>query len=120
MIYPRLIAQTLNIPVKKVENTVGLLEEGATIPFIARYRKEVTGSLDEVEIAEIQQQLKKLQELDKRRETVLKTIEEQGKLTDELRKRIETCWDPTELEDIYLPYKPKRKTRASVAREKGL
>lgn len=118
--YSRLIAANLNLPVKKVENTVGLLQEGATIPFIARYRKEATGSLDEVEIAEIQQELKKLQELDKRRETVLKTIEEQGKLTDELRKRIEACWDPTELEDIYLPYKPKRKTRATVAREKGL
>ncbi len=120
MTYPQIISQSLNLPVKKVENTIGLLEEGATIPFISRYRKEVTGSLDEVQVADIQQELKKLQDLDKRRETVLKTIEEQGKLTDELRKRIESCWDPTELEDIYLPYKPKRKTRASIAREKGL
>lgn len=120
MLHPQIIAQTLNLPLKKVENTIGLLQEGATIPFIARYRKEVTGSLDEVEIAEIQQEFKKLQELDKRRETILNTIEEQGKLTDELRRRIEACWDPVELEDIYLPYKPKRKTRASLAREKGL
>lgn len=120
MHYPQLIAAALNLPFKKVENTVELLEDGATIPFIARYRKESTGSLDEVEIAEIQQELKKLQELDKRRETVLKTIEEQGKLTDELRRRIEGCWNPVELEDIYLPYKPKRKTRASAARERGL
>ncbi len=120
MNYASLISQTLNIPTRKVENTVALLEEGATIPFISRYRKEATGSLDEVQVAEIQQELKKLQELDKRRETVLKTIEEQGKLTPELRKRIEECWDPTELEDIYLPYKPKRRTRAMMAREKGL
>ncbi|MBI5917334.1 MAG: RNA-binding transcriptional accessory protein [Bacteroidetes bacterium] len=118
--YSRIISQTLNIPVKKVENTVDLLAEGATIPFIARYRKEATGSLDEVQLADIQQELKKLQELDKRRETVLRTIEEQGKMTDGLRNRIENCWDIIELEDIYLPYKPKRKTRASVAREKGL
>lgn len=120
MAYPQLISQTLNLPLKKVENTIALLEEGATIPFISRYRKEATGSLDEVQIADIQQELKKLQELDKRRETVLKTIEEQGKLTDDLRARILNCWDLTELEDIYLPYKPKRKTRASAAREKGL
>jgi protein Tex len=120
MNYAPLISQALNIPARKVENTVALLEEGATIPFISRYRKEATGSLDEVQVAEIQQELKKLQELDKRRETVLKTIEDQGKLTPELRKRIEECWDPTELEDIYLPYKPKRRTRAMMAREKGL
>ena len=120
MKYPQIISQTLNIPAKKVENTIDLLAEGATIPFIARYRKEVTGSLDEVQLAAIQQELKKLQELDKRRETVLHTIEELGKMTPELRNRIENCWDPVELEDIYLPYKPKRKTRASIAREKGL
>jgi uncharacterized protein len=120
MAYTHLIAQALNLPSKKVENTVALLEEGATIPFIARYRKEATGSLDEVQIADIQQELKKFKELDKRRETILKTIEEQGKLTGELRQRIENCWDPVELEDIYLPYKPKRKTRASVAKERGL
>ncbi len=120
MTYPRIISQSLNIPIKKVENTIDLLAEGATIPFIARYRKEVTGSLDEVQLADIQQELKKLIELDKRRETVLHTIEELGKMTPELRSRIENCWDPIELEDIYLPYKPKRKTRASMAREKGL
>ncbi len=118
--YAHFISQSLNIPLKKIESTVALLEEGATIPFISRYRKEATGSLDEVQIADIQAALKKFTELAKRRETVLKTIEEQGKLTPELRKRIENCWDPTELEDIYLPFKPKRKTRASVAREKGL
>jgi protein Tex len=120
MTYTRIISGLLNIPQKKVENTIDLLAEGATIPFIARYRKEVTGSLDEVQLAAIQQELKKLQELDKRRETVLHTIEEQGKMTPELRNRIESCWDPIELEDIYLPYKPKRKTRATMAREKGL
>ncbi|MBI1227931.1 MAG: S1 RNA-binding domain-containing protein [Bacteroidetes bacterium] len=118
--YPQIISKTLNIPHRKVESTIDLLAEGATIPFIARYRKEVTGSLDEVQLADIQQELKKLIELDKRRETVLHTIEEQGKMTPELRKRIEECWDPLELEDIYLPYKPKRKTRATIAREKGL
>lgn len=118
--YPQIISKTLNLPQRKVESTIDLLAEGATIPFIARYRKEATGSLDEVQLADIQQELKKLIELDKRRETVLHTIEEQGKMTPELRKRIEDCWDPVELEDIYLPYKPKRKTRASMAREKGL
>lgn len=101
MIYPRIISGLLNIPQKKVESTIDLLAEGATIPFIARYRKEATGSLDEVQLAAIQQELKKLQELDKRRETVLHTIEELGKMTPELRNRIENCWDPIELEDIY-------------------
>lgn len=120
MTYANRIAADLNISPKKVENTIKLLEEGATIPFISRYRKEVTGSLDEVEIGAIATELKKLQELDKRKETVLKTIEEQGKLTDDLRRRIEDCWDAVELEDIYLPYKPKRTTRASKAKEKGL
>ncbi len=118
--YPQIISQTLNIPHRKVESTIDLLADGATIPFIARYRKEATGSLDEVQLAAIQQELKKLQELDKRRETVLHTIEELGKMTPELRSRIENCWDPVELEDIYLPYKPKRKTRATMARDKGL
>lgn len=118
--YPQIISQALNIPHRKVESTIDLLAEGATIPFIARYRKEATGSLDEVQLAAIQQELKKLQELDKRRETVLHTIEELGKMTPELRSRIENCWDPVELEDIYLPYKPKRKTRATMARDKGL
>lgn len=116
----RLIAESLGLPVHKVQNTVNLLNEGATIPFIARYRKEATGSLDEVAIVSIQQELKKLNELISRKETILKTIAEQGKLTDSLKARIEQCWDPNVLEDIYLPYKPKRKTRATMAREKGL
>lgn len=120
MVYINLIADRLSIAFKKVKNTVDLLQEGATIPFISRYRKEVTGSLDEVQIGEIQSELKKLTELDKRRATILKSIEEQGKLSDELQKRIENCWDATVLEDIYLPYKQKRKTRASVAKAKGL
>ena len=116
----QLIADVLGISKKQIENTVQLLEEGATIPFIARYRKEVTGTLDEVQIGDIKTQTQKLADLEKRRETVLKSIEEQGKMTDDLRKRIVNCYNPTELEDIYLPYKQKRKTRASVAREKGL
>jgi protein Tex len=116
----QLISDALGISKKQIENTVQLLEEGATIPFIARYRKEVTGTLDEVQIGDIKTQTQKLADLEKRREGVLKSIEEQGKMTDDLRKRIENCYNPTELEDIYLPYKQKRKTRASVAREKGL
>lgn len=120
MQYTARIAGITRLPLKGVEQTVALLKEGATIPFIARYRKEATGSLDEVEIAEIQKVLKRLEELDKRRETILNSISEQGKLTDELRRKIEAAEDLTELEDLYLPYKPKRKTRASVAREKGL
>ena len=120
MQYTARIAGITRLPLKGVEQTVALLKEGATIPFIARYRKEATGSLDEVEIAEIQKVLKRLEELDKRRETILNSIAEQGKLTDELRQKIEAAEDLTELEDLYLPYKPKRKTRASMAREKGL
>ncbi len=116
----QLISKNLGIPERKVANTVTLLESGATIPFISRYRKEATGSLDEVAIANIQQELNKIQELVKRKETILKTIGEQGKLTDSLKSRINDCWDPNTLEDIYLPYKPKRKTRATAAREKGL
>ena len=99
---------------------VELLDGGNTVPFIARYRKEVTGALDEVQVASVSDQLEKLNELAKRKETILKTIEEQGKLTSELKTRIEASWDSTELEDIYLPFKPKRKTRAEVARQKGL
>lgn len=118
--YANLIASALRLPLNKVENTLNLLQEGATIPFIARYRKEATGSLDEVEIADIQKEFKRLEELDKRRESILKSIEEQGKLTDALRQQIESAATMTELEDLYLPYKPKRKTRASIAREKGL
>ena len=116
----QIIADTLGIRPKQIENTVELLNEGATIPFISRYRKEVTGSLDEVQVADIQSQYNKLNELEKRREAVLKSIEEQGKLTDDLRKRIVATYNLTELEDMYLPYKQKRKTRASMAREKGL
>jgi uncharacterized protein len=115
-----IIAQRVNIPLRQVKNTVELLEEGATIPFISRYRKEHTGSLDEVQITAIRDELHKLKDLEKRQEYILKTIEEQGKLTPELRKSIEECLDPVQLEDIYLPYKPKRKTRATVARDKGL
>lgn len=99
---------------------MGLLEEGCTIPFISRYRKEVTGTLDEVQVAAISDQLDKLKELEARKQTILKTIEEQGKLTPELKERIDATWNSTELEDIYLPYKPKRRTRAEVARQKGL
>jgi uncharacterized protein len=120
MMHVQLIAEVLQLPAKKVSNTIQLLKEGATVPFISRYRKEMTGSLDEVQITDIQKQLNKLEELEKRKETILKAIEEQGKLTDELKQRIQSTYDSTELEDIYLPYKRKRKTRAGVAREKGL
>ncbi len=115
-----IIAKELNITAKQTSNTVKLLTEGGTIPFISRYRKEQTGSLDEVAITNIRDRLNKLTELHKRKETVLTTIDEQGKLTHELRKRIEECYDPVELEDIYLPYKPKRRTKATIAKEKGL
>ena len=116
----KLIAERTGLPLRKVKNTLDLLLEGATIPFISRYRKEATGSLDEVQIAEIQREYKQLEALEKRKETILSAIEEQGKLTDELRRRITQTYDSTTLEDLYLPYKRKRKTRASVAREKGL
>ena len=119
-IFSKMIATALNIAVRQVENTLSLLSGGATIPFISRYRKEATGGLDEVQIGEIKERYDKLTEIAKRKETILKTIEEQGKLTADLKKRIEACWDATELEDIYLPYKPKRKTRAEAARQKGL
>ncbi|MDR2499029.1 MAG: RNA-binding transcriptional accessory protein [Tannerellaceae bacterium] len=115
-----LISQRLNLPLDKVGRTVALLGEGATIPFISRYRKEVTGGLDELQIAAVSDCLDKLTELSKRKETVLASIDEQGKLTDELRLRIANSWDATEIEDIYLPYKPKRQTRAEMARKKGL
>lgn len=115
-----MIATALNIAVRQVENTLALLEEGATVPFISRYRKEATGGLDEVQIGNIKERYDKLTDTAKRKETILKTIEEQNKLTAELKKRIDACWDATELEDIYLPYKPKRKTRAEAARQKGL
>ena len=115
-----LIAGELGISVKQVGSTVKLLDEGATIPFISRYRKEQTGSLDEVQVANIRDRLNQLVELQKRKETVLSTIEGQGKLTDELRHRIQACFDSVELEDIYLPYKPKRRTKATIAKERGL
>ena len=116
----QLISQRLSLPERKVQNTISLLHEGATIPFISRYRKEATGSLDEVQIGDIKSELKKLEELEKRRESILASIEEQGKLTPELKLRIEATYDPIELEDLYLPYKKKRKTKATVAKEKGL
>lgn len=115
-----IISNNLNISLRQVENTIKLLSEGATIPFISRYRKEMTGNLDEIQIAAIQNQHTKLCELAKRKETILTTIEEQGKLTDELRSQIEQCYDAIALEDIYLPFKPKRRTRAEIAKEKGL
>ncbi|KWX82527.1 hypothetical protein AXF24_12005 [Streptococcus pneumoniae] len=115
-----MISVALGITEKQIKNTLSLLNEGATIPFISRYRKEVTGGLDEVQIENIKEQNDKLCELAKRKETIVNTIGEQGKLTPELQKRIENSWDATELEDIYLPYKPKRKTRAEAARQKGL
>lgn len=114
-----LIANKIGIAEKQVEATVALLNDNATIPFIARYRKEKTGSLDEVQIAAIADEYHRYLEIDDRKATILKTIDEQGKLTDELKARIEQSWDLTELEDIYLPYKPHRKTRADVAREQG-
>ncbi len=119
-IIAKLIAQSLQLGTEAVINTLTLLNEGCTIPFISRYRKERTGGLDEVQIAAISDQYERLKEIEKRKETVLKTIGEQDKLTPELEKRINDCWDATELEDIYLPFKPRRRTRAQVAREQGL
>ena len=116
----QIIAKECSLPEKGVEGVLTLLDEGCTIPFISRYRKEKTGGLDEVKITEISQRYAKLQELIHRKETVVKTVTDQGKMTPELEKRIEECWDATELEDIYLPYKPKRRTRAQIAREQGL
>ena len=120
IVFEEVIAQRTGIPLRQVKNTVELLEEGATIPFISRYRKEHTGSLDEVQISDIRDALNQLKELQKRQEYILKTIEEQEKLTPELKRKIEECLDPVQLEDIYLPYKRKRKTRATVARDRGL
>ncbi len=119
-IFNPMIAHALQIDGRRVANTLELLAGGATIPFISRYRKEATGGLDEVQIEQIKQMHERLSEVAKRKETILNTIEEQGKLTPELKGRIEASWDATELEDIYLPYKPKRKTRAEVARQRGL
>ena len=118
--FTKIIAEKLSLGEQAVENTLALLEEGCTIPFISRYRKEKTGNLDEVKIEAVAQANDKFKEMAKRKETILKTIEEQGKLTAELKKSIEDCWDGPELEDIYLPFKPKRRTRAQVARELGL
>ncbi len=116
----QLIARRLNLREKQVEQTIALLDEGATIPFISRYRKEATGGMDEVAVAAVAEQHRQLDELQHRKAFVIETIEAQGALTDELRKRIDESWDPTEVEDIYLPFKPKRRTRAQMAREKGL
>ena len=114
------IAQTLNVPLRGLVAVVELLDGGGTVPFIARYRKEATGNLDEVQILAIQENLAYFRELADRRETILASIAEQGKLTDELKARIEATLDKSELEDLYLPYKPKRRTKATIAREKGL
>ena len=119
-IFTRLIAGELHLSEHAVENTLKLLDEGCTIPFISRYRKERTGGLDEVQITAISDRKERLQEIAKRKETIIKTISEQQKMTPELQKRIDDCWEMTTLEDIYLPYKPKRRTRAQVAREQGL
>ncbi len=119
-IFTQLISSELHMPEHGVENTLKLLDEGCTIPFISRYRKERTGGLDEVQITAISDRLERLQEIAKRKETVVKTITEAGKMTADLQKRIDDCWEATVLEDIYLPYKPKRRTRAQVAREQGL
>ena len=115
-----IIAQNLGIKYTQVNNTIALLNEGATVPFISRYRKERTGSLDEVQVLAVKEQNDRFTELEKRKETILKTIDEQELLTPDLKERIENCFDAVELEDIYLPYKPKRRTKATMAREKGL
>ena len=120
MVLINIIAKEYNLAPDKVKNTVELLNGGATVPFISRYRKEMTGSMDEVTIGNIKEMYERLQALMQRKDTVLATIEELGKLTPELKKRIEGCFDPVELEDIYLPYRPKRRTRATIARERGL
>lgn len=119
-LFHKMISALLGISERQIGSTLRLLQEGATIPFISRYRKEATGGLDEVQIEQIKEQHDKLTDIAKRKETILATISEQGKLTAELEKRINDSWNPTELEDIYLPYKPKRKTRAEAARQKGL
>ena len=119
-IFAKLIAQAMNLGVEVVGNTLSLLDEGCTIPFISRYRKERTGALDEVQIAAINDEYERLKEIAKRKETVVKTITDLQKMTPELQQRIDNCWDATELEDIYLPYKPRRRTRAQIAREQGL
>ena len=119
-IFTQLIASELHLSEHAVENTLKLLDEGCTIPFISRYRKERTGGLDEVQITAISDRKERLEEIAKRKDTIVKTITEQQKMTPELQKRIDDSWEMTTLEDIYLPYKPKRRTRAQVAREQGL
>jgi len=119
-LFTKIISQALTLREEAVENTLKLLDEGATIPFISRYRKERTGGLDEVQITLISDWNDRLKELSKRKETIIKTITEQEKMTPELKEKIEKCWNANELEDIYLPYKPKRRTRAQIAREQGL
>ena len=119
-LFPHLIAAPLDLTDKQVRQTLALLDDGATTPFISRYRKEATGGLDEVQIEAIRERYEKLKETERRKETILTTIEAQGKLTDALKQRITDTWDNTELEDLYLPYRPKRKTRAEAARQKGL
>ena len=114
------IAQTLNLPMRGLIAVIELLDDGGTVPFIARYRKEATGNLDEVQIRDIEEKLAYFRDLVERRATILSSIAEQGKLTDELKLRIEATLDKSELEDLYLPYKPKRRTKATMAREKGL
>ena len=115
-----MIACQLQLAVQQVDNVLQLLDEGCTIPFIARYRKERTGSMDEVRIQQVGELHVKLKEIAKRKETAVKTIAEQGKMTADLQQRIDRCWDATDLEDIYLPFKPKRRTKAQMAREAGL
>ena len=115
-----IISKELGFPADKVKNTVELLDGGATVPFIARYRKEATGSMDEVAVGNIKEMYARLKALLQRKATIVETIEEQGKLTPELKRRIEECFDSVELEDIYLPYRPKRRTRATMAKERGL
>ena len=114
------IAQTLNLPMRGLVAVIELLDDGGTVPFIARYRKEATGNLDEVQIRDIEEKLSYFRELTDRRATILASISEQGKLTDELKAKIEATFDKSELEDLYLPYRPKRRTKATIAREKGL
>ncbi|HVP63555.1 MAG TPA: Tex-like N-terminal domain-containing protein, partial [candidate division Zixibacteria bacterium] len=114
------ISHKIEVPLRGVVAVIGLLDEGGTVPFISRYRKEATGNLDEVKVRDIEEKLAYFRDLLSRRETILNSIAEQGKLTDELKARIEQCLDKSELEDLYLPYKPKRRTKATIAREKGL
>ena len=114
------LSQTLTVSIKSLLATIDLIDEGGTVPFIARYRKEVTGNLDEVQIRSIEEKLAYFRGLLERKATVLSSIEEQGKLTPELKAKIEATLDSSELEDLYLPYKPKRRTKATIAKEKGL